>query len=89
MSYLEKSMELLKENNINSASSVEYKVNDEVHTFRLYEIVENYMQASEESQEVFYKTLKIAIDENEVKSFFEKMGELLLMSSLAKSFPSS
>ena len=89
MNYLKKSLELLKENSINSASSVEYSVNEEVYIFRLNEIIENYMQASDEAQKIFYETLEKAVEKNEVKSFFEKMGELLIMSSLSEKFPSN
>jgi len=87
MDYLQQSLELLKKNNINSASTIEYKVNETIHTFKLYEIVESFMQASDEAQSIFYETLKKAVDENEVKVFFEKMGQLLIMSSLSEKFP--
>ena len=87
MSYLEQSLALLQQHNINSASSVEYNVNGTIHTLRVDNIIKSYMQASEEAQEVFYKTLQKAFEEDEVKSFFEKMGQLLIMSSLSKEFP--
>jgi len=87
MNYLEESIELIKIEGINTNSNIEYSVNKEIRTLTIESIINSYMQASVESQEVFYNTLKKAIDENKVKDFFEKMGELLIMSSFSKEFP--
>ena len=87
MNYLEESIKLLKIEGINSNSNVCYQINEKEHTFTIEEIINAYMQASVEAQEVFYKTLEKAIDEDKVKGFFEKMGELLLRSSFAENFP--
>jgi hypothetical protein len=46
------------------------------------------MQASEESQDIFIQALKKALKKGKkgVQSYFEKMGELLLMSALSQKF---
>jgi hypothetical protein len=86
MAYLEKMLDVLEERSINSASVIEYELNSVSYTFTLKEIIENYMKASDEAQEVFYLTFLKAIDTEQIPSFFEKMGKLLLMSSHSKEF---
>ena len=50
------------------------------------EIIDIYMQASDESQLVFLAALQKAINAKEmgVDKFFEGMGQLLLMTHLSK-----
>lgn len=79
---------LLLDQHINPASTIEYDVNGSLHVMSLQEIAEQYMSASEASQEVFVLALQKALEEGRsgVQNYFEKMGELLLMSSLSEKF---
>lgn len=86
MDYLEKILDILEQKNINSVSVIEYELNSISYTYTLKEIIQSYMQASDEAQEVFYLTFQKAIDAEQTTSFFEKMGELLLMSTHSKEF---
>jgi len=81
---------ILKEQNVNPASSIDFKVNDEVVTLTLEYIIDTYMQASKESQLVFYAALQKSLNTQSnigVEQFFEGMGKLLLMSHLSEKFP--
>lgn len=51
-------------------------------------IIDTYMQASNESQLVFYSALQKSLDAKEmgIEKFFEGMGQLLLMTHLSKKF---
>ena len=77
---------LLLEENINTDSSIDFDVNGEVHTMTFEEIIDIYMQASDESQLVFLAALQKAINAKDmgVDQFFEGMGKLLLMTHLSK-----
>jgi hypothetical protein len=77
--------QLLLDQGVNPASTIEYKVNGKVHTFSLQEIIEAYMQASDEAQIVFVTALAKAMDTESmgIQKFFEGMGKLLLMSQLS------
>lgn len=79
---------LLLDQHINPASTIEYDVNGSLHVMSLQEIAEQYMSASEASQKVFVLALQKALEEGRsgVQNYFEKMGELLLMSSLSEKF---
>jgi hypothetical protein len=85
---IEKIKSLLLENHINPASTIEYDVNGDLHVYSLEEIARSYMEASPESQEIFVAALQKALSQGKegVKSYFEKMGELLLMSALSQKF---
>jgi len=76
---------LLLEENIDTASSIDFDVNGEVHTMTFEYIIDTYMQASEESQLVFLAALQKAMDAKDmgVDNFFEGMGQLLLMTHLS------
>ena len=80
-------IELIKEKlldaGINPASSIEYEVNGSLHVMRLEEIAASYMQASSESKALFMQALEKALSEGKpsVQGFFEKMGQLLIMSN--------
>jgi hypothetical protein len=81
--------DILREAGINSQSSIDFNVNGEVMTLTLDYIIDTYMQASKESQLVFYAALQKSLDTKEmgIEKFFEGMGQLLLMSHLSKQFP--
>ncbi|MEA1920437.1 MAG: hypothetical protein U9N52_11400 [Campylobacterota bacterium] len=85
---IERVKELLLDKGINPASTVEYDVNGSLHVMSLQEIAEQFMRASPESQEIFVIALQKALQEGKsgVQNYFEKMGELLLMSSLSEKF---
>ena len=86
MNYKKDSVALLSREGINLTSNIEYNVNTKTYSFTIEEIIDAYMQASEDAQKVFYLTLKEAIENEAVNAFFEKMGQLLLMSSLSDNF---
>ncbi|MBN2815049.1 MAG: hypothetical protein JXQ67_00060 [Campylobacterales bacterium] len=72
---------LLLENNISMDSNIDFEVNGELHSMSFNTITESYMQASDESQLVFYMALQKSLSAGEkgVENFFEGMGKLLLM----------
>jgi len=77
---------LLLQESIDTDSSIDFDVNGEVHTMSFEEIIDIYMQASDESQLVFLAALQKAINAKDmgVDKFFEGMGQLLLMTHLSK-----
>jgi len=77
--------ELLLKENIDLLSSIDFDVNGEVHTMTFEYIIDTYMQASLESQLVFFSALEKSVQAKElgVENFFEGMGQLLLMSHLS------
>lgn len=79
---------LLLNESIDILSSIEFDVNSEVHNLSFEYIIDAYMQASQESQLVFYAALQKAIktDDMGVEKFFEGMGQLLLMTHLSDKF---
>jgi len=79
---------ILEEQGINPASSIDFEVNGEVMTLTLDDIIDAYMQASQESQLVFYAALQKSLDAKEmgIEKFFEGMGQLLLMTHLSDKF---
>ena len=80
--------DILKQEGVNPASSIDFEVNGEVMTLTLDYIIDTYMQASNESQLIFYSALQKSLDAKEmgIEKFFEGMGELLLMTHLSKKF---
>ena len=87
MSQARVAKQLVEDQGINLASAIDFNVNERVITLTLEEIIESYMQASLESQEVFLLALqKAATSKEGVKEFFESMGQLLLMSQLSDKF---
>ncbi len=82
--------EILKNEGINSQSSIEFDVNGEMMSLTLEYIIDTFMQASQESQLVFLRALQKATDSKElgVEKFFEGMGQLLLMTQLSDKFES-
>ncbi len=74
---------LLLEHNINPASTIEYDVNGKLHVYSLEEIASTYMEASQESKVIFVQALNRALKDGKsgVQSYFEKMGQLMIMSA--------
>ncbi len=85
---IERIKTLLLDHQINPASTIEYEVNGELHVYSLEQIAAAYMEASEASQHIFVEALEKALHEGKkgVQSYFEKMGQLLLMSTLSQQF---
>jgi len=77
--------QILTEENIDIFSEIDFDVNGKVHTLSFNYIIETFMKASDESQEVFLLALKKAlhVDNMGVDKFFEGMGQLLLMTHLS------
>jgi hypothetical protein len=80
--------DILKQEGVNPASSIDFEVNGEVMTLTLDYIIDTYMQASNESQLVFYSALQKSLEAKDmgIEKFFEGMGQLLLMTHLSKKF---
>ncbi len=80
--------ELLKNVGVNAQSSIDFDVNGEVMSMTLEEIIDTYMQASEESQLVFLRALQKSAESDAmgIEQFFEGMGKLLLMTQLSDKF---
>lgn len=80
--------DLLTEQGINPASTIEFDMNGEIHTLSLQQIAEHYLQASDAAQMVFMSALQKAAqaDSMGIQKFFEGMGKLLLMASFSEVF---
>ena len=76
---------LLLDENIDIYSTIEFDVNGHIHSLSFEYILDTYMKASTESQLVFYSALEKSIKAKEtgVETFFEGMGQLLLMTHLS------
>ncbi len=81
----EECFSLLESHGINKISSIDFKVNEELHSLTFEYIINTYMQASETSQYVFVSALKKALTAQNmgIEKFFEGMGQLLLMTHLS------
>lgn len=90
MQIQDKAKSLLLQHNINTDSKIEFDVSGSRYFLSFEEIIDNYMQASTQSQEIFYVGLESALrlGEEGVEKFFEGMGQLLLMSHLSEKFES-
>lgn len=77
--------EILKEQNVDIFSEIDFNVNGDTHTLSFEYIIDTFMKASDESQLVFLKALeKAAKTQNMgITTFFEGMGQLLLMTLLS------
>ncbi len=84
----EKCKSIIKREGINLQSSIDYDVNGEVHTLSIESIIDSFMEASDDSKEIFFEALKTSLDtkENGINDFFENMGQLLLMTHLSNKF---
>lgn len=78
--------ELLKINSINIDSEIDFDVNSKRHTLSFGYIIDTFMLASDSSQISFLKALERAaiLGSDGVESFFQNMGQLLLMTHLSK-----
>ena len=88
MDVAQETKSLIEEAGINPASTIDFDVNGQVMTLSLEYITDTFMQASEESQLVFYRALQKALEADAmgVEKFFEGMGQLLLMTQLSDKF---
>jgi len=77
--------QILTEENIDIFSEIDFDVNGKVHTLSFNYIIETFMKASQESQEVFLTAMKksLHVEDMGVDKFFEGMGQLLLMTHLS------
>jgi len=82
----EQCKDIIKREGINLQSAIEYNVNDKIHTLTIEWIIDAYMQASEETHQVFLDALKLSLEAKGmgVDKFFEDMGQLILMSHLSQ-----
>lgn len=80
---LQKCKQLLLDHNINPASSIEYEINEEIHTLTLEWIIEAFLKTEKKALfiELFEKALQRS--DAEIEQFFQQMGQLILMSSLS------
>lgn len=81
----QKCKQLLINEGIDEASTIDFEVNEKVHTLSFLYIIETFMKASDESRIVFYDALKKSVDAKDmgIDRFFEGMGQLLLMTHLS------
>jgi hypothetical protein len=87
MDVLQECKNIVQNQGINLQSSIDFEVNGEIMSLTLEYILETYMQASQESQLVFLRALqKSSQTPQDIQSFFEGMGKLLLMSQLSEKF---
>lgn len=84
----EQCKDIVKREGINLNSTIEYNVNDKLHTLSIEWIIESYMQASPDSHQVFLDALKLSLEAKGmgIDKFFENMGQLLLMTHLSEKF---
>ena len=80
---MNKAKQLLLDKNINPISSIEYDINGEIHTLTLEWIIQAYLKT--EKKDFFMEMLEKVIQgsQDDVESFFQQMGQLVLMSSLS------
>jgi len=76
--------ESLLDRGINPASSVEYEINGELHTLTLEWIISAFLKTEKKEFfiDMFNKVLKQS--DADIETFFEQMGQLILMSSLSE-----
>ncbi len=88
MNIKQECLNILRASGIDSASEIDFRVNEEVHALSIEYILDTYMLASQESQLLFLTTLKKSVDADAlgIDKFFEGMGQLLLMSQLSEKF---
>jgi hypothetical protein len=76
--------ESLLDRGINPASTVEYEINGEIHTLTLEWIISAFLSTEKKEffVDMFNKVLKQS--DSDIETFFEQMGQLILMSSLSE-----
>ncbi len=77
--------DIIKREGINLNSSIDYAINGEIQSLTIEWIIDSYMQASEETHQVFLDALKLSLEAKGmgVDKFFENMGQLILMTHLS------
>ena len=77
--------DIIKREGINLNSAIDYDINGEIHSLSIEWIIDAYMQASEETHQVFLDALKLSLEAKGmgVDKFFEDMGQLILMTHLS------
>jgi len=80
--------DIIKREGINLSSTIEYNINDKLHTLSLEYIIDTFMQSSKDNHQIFLDALKLSLEAKGmgVDKFFEDMGQLLLMSHLSEKF---
>ena len=81
----EQCKDLIKREGINLHSAIEYDVNGTIQTLTMEWIVDSFMQASPDSHQTFLDALKLSLEAKGmgIDTFFEDMGQLLLMTHLS------
>ena len=77
--------EIIKREGINLSSNIDYEINGEIQSLTIEWIIDTYMQASEETHQVFLDALKLSLETKGmgIDKFFEDMGQLILMTHLS------
>lgn len=78
--------DIIKREGINLESTIEYNVNDKIHTLSMDWIINAYMEASPQMHQIFLDALKLSLEAKGmgVDKFFEDMGQLILMTHLSE-----
>ena len=74
----------LLDKGINPASTVEYEINEEIHTLTFQWIIEAFLKT--EKKEFFLELFETVLKQKDdnISQFFQQMGQLILMSSLSE-----
>lgn len=85
MDNAQKCKNILKKEGIDINSNIDFDVNGKIYSLSFEYIIDTFMQSSQANQEVFLEALKKSLDTKEMKveAFFEKMGQLLLLTHLS------
>ena len=77
--------DIIKREGINLSSNIDYDINGEIQSLTIEWIIDAYMQASQETHQVFLDALKLSLEAKGmgVDKFFEDMGQLILMTHLS------
>ena len=77
--------DIIKREGINLSSNIDYDINGEVQSLTIEWIIDAYMQASEETHQIFLDALKLSLEAKGmgIDKFFEDMGQLILMTHLS------
>lgn len=85
MDNAQKCKNILKKEGIDINSNIDFDVNGKIYSLSFEYIIDTFMQSSQANQEVFLEALKKSLDTKQMKveAFFEKMGQLLLLTHLS------
>ncbi len=77
--------DIIKREGINLSSNIDYDINGEIQSLTIEWIIDAYMQASEETHQIFLDALKLSLEAKGmgIDKFFEDMGQLILMTHLS------